>query len=148
MFCLLLLVMGYWRCVTERGASEMARRPQKSVSRSFFLKLKLGLVHRTSSKIHELGKTIKRWLKLKTITDHKSVTYMIIVHTKVPFHLVGSVVFKLEQVMVPLAMGRGTRTITHHEMWGTGGRILATQLQECMPGGGGLHPGWTRLKWF
>ena len=25
LFCLLLLVMGYWRCVTERGASEMAQ---------------------------------------------------------------------------------------------------------------------------
>ena len=47
------------------------------------MKLKLGLVHRTSSKIHELGKTIKRWLKLKTITDYQSVTEMIIATAKV-----------------------------------------------------------------
>ena len=47
---------------------------QKKAFESFFLTLKLALVHRTSSKSHELGETIKRWVKLKTITDYQSAT--------------------------------------------------------------------------
>ena len=62
--------------VTRRSRSsyESASRGPKKALESFFLKPKLGLVHGTSSKIHELGKTIKRWLKLNTITDYQSVT--------------------------------------------------------------------------
>ena len=65
-----LLVLSSVAC---RGLLEM-RHGTGSIRIAFFLKLKLGLVHRPSSKIHELGKTIKRWLKLKTITDYQSVT--------------------------------------------------------------------------